>query len=116
MYLDDESHISFSLQYFYNSYGCGAQAAGAEKVEAVDNMYLVSKELSFDSRNFRLDFYFQGTSEGMPEFPLFSAAKACYFVSLGLYRERLQSCYQYLDWLALSAVNVTSDVSALLWK
>ncbi|XP_024357806.1 uncharacterized protein [Physcomitrium patens] len=38
-------------------------AAGAEKVEAVDNMYLVSKELSFDSRNFRLDFYFQGTSE-----------------------------------------------------
>lgn len=40
------------------------QAAGAEKVEAVDNMYSVTKELSSESQNFRLDFYFQGTSEG----------------------------------------------------
>lgn len=47
-----------------DSFSSGAQAAGAEKVEAVDNMYTVSQELSSDSQKFRLVFYFQATSEG----------------------------------------------------
>ena len=41
-----------------------AQAAGAEKVEGVPNLYNVSKELAFDNRSFRLDFYLFATSEG----------------------------------------------------
>lgn len=50
--------------FIFNSFSCGAQAAGAEKVEAADNMYKVNQELSSDSQKFRLDFYFQATSEG----------------------------------------------------
>ena len=30
----------------------------------MDNMYKVNQELSSDSQKFRLDFYFQATSEG----------------------------------------------------
>lgn len=43
----------------------GAQAGGADKVEGVDNMYIVTKELSSDSQEYRLEFYFQETSEGI---------------------------------------------------
>jgi len=38
-------------------------AGGADKVEGVDNMYIVTKELSSDSQEYRLEFYFQATSE-----------------------------------------------------
>lgn len=41
-----------------------AQAAGAEKVDGVPNFYNVSKELAFDNRSFRLDFYLFSETEG----------------------------------------------------
>jgi Rab3 GTPase-activating protein catalytic subunit len=42
-------------------------AGGADKVEGVDNMYIVTKELSSDSQEYRLEFYFQATSEDIRE-------------------------------------------------
>jgi len=38
--------------------------AGAEKVEGVSNLYKVNKELSFESRNYRLEFFIQASSQG----------------------------------------------------
>lgn len=40
------------------------QGAGAEKVEGVSNLYKVNKELSFESRNYRLEFFLQASSQG----------------------------------------------------
>ncbi|KAG0553821.1 hypothetical protein KC19_12G042000 [Ceratodon purpureus] len=73
------------------------QAAGAEKVEAVDNMYKVNQELSSDSQKFRLEFYFQGTSEDDRE-----------EWKDGLHP--LQLCFNVTDFLVISPLNIAEGV------
>jgi len=40
------------------------QAAGAKKVEGFPKLWVLTKEFSFDSKSYRLDFFFQVTGEG----------------------------------------------------